>query len=170
MRTLPIEPITDALTANRFLLGIIFNQATKAERAWQAPKIIMERLGTNDLNKIISMNPELVEQAIGQYPAVHPFINNMTGFFLKSCALLVNKYDCDARNIWSPNCNVSDLISKLTEFSGIGKHKAIVGIFMLTVELGVIVYDDGSKIDIAKECPALSALYWPFDKPMLILQ
>lgn len=81
MRILPIEPIIDATTANRFLLGIIFNQATKAERAWQAPKIIMERLGTNNLKEIVFMNPEVVEEAVGQYPAVHPFIHNMTGFF-----------------------------------------------------------------------------------------
>jgi hypothetical protein len=86
---------------------------------------------------------------------------------LKSCELLISKYDGDARGIWTPSCDVSDLVERLTEFAGIGKHKAIVGVFLLTVEMGVTVYDDGSKLDIAKECPALSALYGPFDFPLL---
>ena len=170
MRILPIEKITDKETANKFLLGIIFNQAIQAEQAWQAPKIIMERLGTNDINRIVSLNPEIIENAVSQYPAVHPFIHNMTGFFLRSCQLLITKYDSDARNIWMPACDISELISKLTEFAGIGKHKAIVGIFILTVELDVVVYDDGTNIDIAKECPALSSIYGPFDKPLLTLK
>lgn len=86
---------------------------------------------------------------------------------MKSCELIITKYHGDARTIWTPSCGVYDLIEKLTEFAGIGKHKAIVGIFLLMVELGVTVYDDGSKLDIAKECPSLSALYGPFDIPLL---
>ena len=130
MRILPIEKITDKETANKFLLGIIFNQAIQAEQAWQAPKIIMERLGTNDINRIVSLNPEIIENAVSQYPAVHPFIHNTTGFFLRSCQLLITKYDGDARNIWTPACDISELTSKLTEFAGIGKHKAIVCMYI----------------------------------------
>lgn len=52
MRRLPIEPVTDAASANKFLLGIIFNQTIRAEQAWKAPAKIMQRLGTDKVEKI----------------------------------------------------------------------------------------------------------------------
>ena len=167
MRNISIPPITNSITANQFLLGIMFNQATKAERAWAAPAIVMERLGTTNLKHICTLSIEQMENAIGLYPAVHPFIHVMSNYFLQCCQVLLRDYDGDARNIWSPPQDVSTLIIKLTQFPGIGKHKALVGIFFLTVEMGITVYDDGYIISIERECPALATIYSPLNKALL---
>ena len=91
----------------------------------------------------------------------------MTRYFLGSCQLLVDKYNADARNIWTPSLEAEKLINKLIEFPGIGVHKAKMGVFLLTIELGFTVYEDGSNLDISKVCNALAAMYTPFDQNFL---
>jgi uncharacterized HhH-GPD family protein len=163
MRNLQVPEIDSLEGAYAFLLGLIFNQNIKAERAWQAPFTLFERLSTNDPNSILYIPVTEVEFAIQTSPAIHPFSRDMASRVISSTDLLISKYGGDARNIWKPEVGAQELISRFVEFYGIGNHKAIVGLFLLTVEKGVIVWDDGTQISIAKECSSLANLYAPFD-------
>lgn len=169
-RRLPLEDIITQKGANCFLLGLCFNQTIKAEQAWQAPKRLMDRLGTTDVTVIAKMNYNDVEKVIAQSPALHPFSGNMAKYVINSCNLLTEKYEGDARNIWCKGEDCQELIKRLTEFSGVGKHKAVVAIFLLTVEFGVAVYEDGSNLNLASECSALANLYAPISNPQLMMR
>lgn len=170
MRKLPLPNIATSDSAYAFLLGLIFNQNIKAEKAWKAPEILFERLNSRSVEFIASLDTERVEEAIRLSPCIHPFAYQMSNRIVKCSGLLLSKYDSDARNIWTPSIDAKGLMNRLVEFDGIGQHKAIVGLFLLTVELGVTVWDDSTKISVAKECPSLAQIYAPFDSPNLTLR
>ena len=165
-RKLPINPITNARTANAFVLGVIFNQAQKAEKSWKAPEMLFSRLNTCDPAEIRELPLNLIESVISQRPVLHRFVPTMARYVVSACNLLTESYNCDARNIWSPPIPLGNLINRFTNFLGIGSHKATVAIFLLTVELGISVIDDGVKIDITKACPSLSRLYGAIENPI----
>jgi len=156
---LPISQIVNKETANAFLFGVIFNQAQRAERAWQAPYVLKNRIGTLDPIKILKMPSGILLKAVGEKPAVHPFIQKMTKHLIESCETLVYEYDADARGIWTPVRSTTEVIKRFQVFSGIGKHKAVMATFLLTHELGITVHDDGTDLNIRTVCPSLSQLY-----------
>ncbi len=159
MRRLPIKPIKNAETANAFLFGLIFNQNQKAERAWQAPYVLKERLGTLNPSKILKLPRVVLLGAVAKQPALHPFIPLMADYVRKACQLLVKRHGGDARKIWQPRKCIKEVLEKLQEFPGIGKHKAAVGVFVLRNELGVSMRDDGTRLNIRTTCPRLYQLY-----------
>lgn len=156
---LPIRPVENAETANAFLFGLIFNQHQKAERSWEAPFTLKDRLGTLNPAQIVNLTGTTLVTAVGEKPALHPFIQRMAKHLLEASVTLVDRYDGDARNVWQPPQTTSMLLKRLQEFSGIGKHKAIVGVFLLGRELGVPVLDDGTLLNIRTTCPSLYQLY-----------
>jgi endonuclease III len=169
-RKLPIKKITDARTANSFLLGVVFNQAQKSEKSWKAPELLFKRLGTDDPFELKEYPVGLIENTIAQRPALHCFAPTMAKYIVSAFNQLTDRYGGDARNIWVPPIPLSELMSRLTHFLGIGTHKASVAVFLLTVELGIPVIDDGTKVDITSACPNLSRIYAPIKNPVLISQ
>lgn len=158
-RTLPIRPIKDRDTANAFLLGLLFNQNQKAERAWTAPYTLRDRLGTLLPKKVIALPSQALIEAVGVPTALHPFVERMSQHVHNICGILIERYDGDARNIWKPVQTTTELLRRLQEFPGIGKHKATVGVFLLKHELGVPVQEDGTRLNIRSTCPNLYQLY-----------
>ena len=149
----------DAESANAFLFGVIFNQAQRAERAWGAPCVLKDRIGTLDPVKILDMPGGTLLKAMGAKPAVHPFIQKMTKHLLESCETLVGEYGADARGIWTPDRTTAEVIKRFQTFSGIGEHKAVMATFLLIRELGITVRDDGTDLNIRMVCPSLFQLY-----------
>ena len=125
-RVLNIKPIKSAEEANAFLFGLVFNQNQKAERAWNAPYLLKERLGTLNPEEILSIMPQtLLQKAFEERPALHPFVSRTAQHIYGTCQLLVAEYGGDARNVWRGNKTTSEIVRELQRFSGIGKHKAV---------------------------------------------
>ena len=158
-RKLPIKKITNAETANAFLLGLIFNQNQRAEQAWMAPYKLKERLGTLEPKRILRLSLKVLVNKISERPALHPFTFMMAKCIYAACELLQEKYDSDARNIWRSKKNVHEVLERLQEFHGIGEHKARVGVFLLKNELHVAISEDGTRLNIRTTCPSLYELY-----------
>lgn len=158
-KRLPIKPITNTETANAFLFGLILNQNQRAERAWKAPYLLKNRLGTLDAKKLANISHEEFMNAFILRPALHPFAFSMVGYLRDACDHLIFKYDGDARNVWSAGSTAGEVLIRLQEFRGIGLHKATVGVFLLQQELGVSLRDDGARIDIRSACPRLYNRY-----------
>jgi uncharacterized HhH-GPD family protein len=165
---LPIRAIIDRESANGFLFGVLFNQAQKAEKSWEAPYLLGERLKTLDPLEIKELPVWLVADTIAAPPSIHRYATSMAKFLVGTCHVLSEQYDGDARKIWTPAVRSGKLIERLTAFPGIGNHKASVAVFLLTVECGISVIDDGTQINIAHQCPSLMKRYAPFDKPMTV--
>ena len=162
---LSIPNISTKGVANAFVLGIIFNQAQRANLAWSAPSKLRKRLGTLDPAKVVAMPRSAIRAAFRDPPAIHRLTNVMAKYFEGAWAHLAQKYRGDARNIWSDSPTARELLDRLTEFPGIGPHKAEVAIFLLTVEFGIPVVKDKMRIRIDHSCPALYERYAPIAEP-----
>ncbi len=158
-RVLNIKLIKSPEEANAFLFGLVFNQNQKAERAWNAPYVLKERLGTLDPKEILSVPSVLLQKSFEERPALHPFILRTAQHIYGACQLLVTEYYSDARNVWCGNKTTTEVIRELQKFPGIGKHKAVVGVFLLQRHLGVAIKDDGFRLNIRTTCPSLYAIY-----------
>lgn len=157
-RTLNIRTIKGPESANAFLLGLIFNQNQKAERAWEAPWQLKKRIGTLNPKRLMQLPPRELAWAVSEKPALHPFIEHMTRHVLHACQLLVDEYGGDARRVWSGK-TTSEALRELQRFSGIGTHKATVGVFLLKHHLGVAIKEDGGRLNIRTTCPSLFEIY-----------
>jgi len=158
-RVLNIQPIRSVEDANAFLFGLVFNQNQKAERAWNAPHVLKERVGTLKPKEMLALPHSRLQKAFEQRPALHPFVMRTARHIHGVCQLLVDQYKGDARNVWGGNRTVNEVLWDLQKFPGIGKHKAIVGVFLLRRHLNVPIRDDGTRLNIRTTCPSLCAIY-----------
>lgn len=159
MRDLGIPKIVSAETANMFILGLIFNQNQRAERAWQAPALLKERLGGLDPEFVVTTSRADIIKAIIEKPALHPFGSRMASNVQGTFVLLLEKYGGDGRNIWTHGSNARDVLTRLQECVGIGKHKANVGLFLLREEFHIPIAKDGTESDIENVCSSLHKIY-----------
>jgi len=158
-RKLPLRDITNRDSANAFLFGVIFNQAQRAEKSWEAPYILAERLGTIDPFKIAEIPLPVMADVISSPPSIHRYARTMGKFLIGACQVLVEQYDGDARNIWLKAKSSQDLIDKFITLPGIGTHKAYMAIFILIVEYQVVGTDKEVIDKIRNACPSLYRLY-----------
>lgn len=141
--------------AFRFVLGVIFNQQVSAEQAWRAPDLLMERTGATDARTLARVPLGEVHAAISSAPALHPFASSMALNVAGAAEIVVNDFSGDARRIWTPVADASTLTRRFEKFRGIGAHKAEVALFLLTVEQGVVVEDDGRRRNTGTSCSRL---------------
>lgn len=69
------DPESDELIRNdgfAFLLGVIFDQGIRYERAWRAPYELQQRLGHLDPARIVA-DPEAVRRTVAGPPALHRY-------------------------------------------------------------------------------------------------
>jgi hypothetical protein len=120
-----------------------------------------------DLQGLATLDSAHVHHAMLQPSSLHPQTNVITQYIVASATVLVESYGGDARNIWSPSVSLTELQRRLMAFHGIGKHKAVVGAFLLTVHGNVRVLDDGTGTSIRSTCPALYEVFKPIEAPIL---
>ena len=153
----PILPDISTPTGRlSFLLGVIFNQAIRSEVAWRAPAGLEQRLGHLDISTLAIMDTEMIQAAISTRPALHPFSKTMAKHVVGSCQLLCDLYDRDPARVWDDRPTATELVRRLMAFPGIGRHKAEVGLFLLSCEYGVPIQEDSQPVDAAlAHCPRL---------------
>ncbi len=152
--------VSERRGATAFLIGIIFNQGQRAERGWEAPFVIEERLGTLDPRAIAELDEGRLADALAEAPAVHRYARVMARYLHRSCIHLCGEYGGDARRVWSPAMTAARLKARLVEFPGIGKHKAAVAIHLLRYVLHVPVRSAGEYQTLSGTCPSLGRLEW----------
>lgn len=145
--------------AFRFVLGVIFNQQVSAEQAWRAPALLMERTGARDASSLADVSLVAVQDAICASPALHPFALSMALNVSGAAQVVVDEFAGDARRIWTPVADASTVTRRFEQFRGVGAHKAEVALFLLTVEQGVVVADDGRRRNTGTRCARLGATF-----------
>jgi len=131
-----------------FILAVIYDQGIKAERAWELPYILKNRLGHLNVKKIAKMDKILLIKIFQQKPKLHRFPTTMAERTIQACQLLLRKYDGKAENIWNDNPKASDVQFRFQEFEGIGQKKASMATNTLVRDLDVQMRDK-SGIDIS---------------------
>lgn len=124
-----------------YLFAVIFDQSMPAEKVWEIPYLLKQRLGFLDCDKIAYMSDEELIEIFNQKPKLHRFPKKMAINIKKACLLLIEKYDGKTENIWNDKPRSDDLHRRFEEFNLIGQKKASMATNILVRDYGIEVKD-----------------------------
>jgi uncharacterized HhH-GPD family protein len=119
------------------LIGFVLDQQVPLQKAFSGPLELTRRIGALDARTIATMDPERLDTAFRERPALHRFPGNMAKRTRELCAAIVETYDGDARRVWSEATSGKDLHDRLIALPGIGPMKAGTIVAILGKQLGV---------------------------------
>jgi uncharacterized HhH-GPD family protein len=116
----------DALLAQEplaLLVGFALDQQVPVPTAFSGPLKLKRRLGALDAGEIARMDPERLEAAFRERPAVHRFPGAMARRVQELCAVIAEEYDGRAEGVWSDATGSNDLRLRLSSLPGFGEMK-----------------------------------------------
>lgn len=127
------DPQADALLARdpmALLIGYVLDQQVPIQKAFSGPLELLRRVGTLDARALALMDPDILERAFRQRPALHRFPGNMARRTQELCAAIASRYAGDPAAIWRDVRSGRELKERLLALPGIGEMKAgsLVGI------------------------------------------
>ena len=105
------------------LIGFALDQQVPVPTAFTGPLKLEQRLGELDAREIAGMNPEKLDAAFREKPAVHRFPGNMARRVQELCATIVSEYDGDAARVWTDAKDADDLRQRIASLPGFGEMK-----------------------------------------------
>lgn len=122
-----------------YLFAVILDQSMKAEKVWEIPYLLKQRLGHLDAYKIATLEVKEIVDIFTQTPKLHRFPKTMALRIKKACQLILERYDGKVENLWNDNPRSDDLQRKFMEFDGIGQKKASMATNILVRDFGINV-------------------------------
>ncbi len=119
------------------LIGFVLDQQVTLQKAFSGPLELRRRIGGLDAKRIATMEPEQLDAAFRDRPALHRFPGNMAKRTRELAAYLVERYDGDASRIWREAKDGADLHARLLDLPGFGPMKAGTLVAILGKRLGV---------------------------------
>jgi len=119
-----------------FLLGVVFDEGIQAERAWEAPYLLKQRLGHLDPSRMRE-SPSDVREAVLRSPTLHRYTELMPEALVAAAARVCDEYDGDAAAIWSGSPTAAEVDARLQRFRRIGPKKAAMAVEMLVTNFGI---------------------------------
>jgi uncharacterized HhH-GPD family protein len=123
------------------LIGFVLDQQVSVQTAFTGPSKIKERLGTLDAGKIATTEPDRLEAAFRERPAVHRFPGSMATRVRDLCALVEAEYGGDASRLWREAHDSSELRRRIAELPGFGEMKVRTLASVLSKRFGVKAAD-----------------------------
>lgn len=123
--------------ANALLIGFVLDQQVPLQKAFSGPYELRKRIGTLDPAQIAGLDPQVLEAAFKERPALHRFPGNMARRTQELCAAIARDYDGDASRVWREAQSGKDLEQRLLALPGIGEMKARTLIAIIGKRLGV---------------------------------
>ena len=138
-------PYTDDAAANALLVddpfallvGIVLYQQVPIETAFVGPSRVRDRIGGLDPQLIAEMDPEALEAAFKEPPAVHRFPGNMAKRVQGVAAYVATEYDGDTSAIWTDVDDADELVRRLKKLPGFGDYKARIYLAVLAQRFGI---------------------------------
>lgn len=134
--------------SNAFLFAVIFDQSIDAERAWEIPYELKNRMKHLNVKDIANMSLNEIETYFKNGKKLHRFWPTMARRLKKACVLLTEKYDGEAKNLWIDEPDSRKLYNRLVEFDGISQKKASMAVNILFRDLKIKIKDE-SGIDVS---------------------
>lgn len=128
---------------NAFLIGALFTQGIRAELAWAGPYELRRRLGHLDLRRLAECDPADLEQVFAAPPALHRFRSTLPRYIVGTARILVQRWDGDARRLWSDEPTAAELRERLLSLPGMGHKKAAMTTELLIRRFGARVREQG---------------------------
>lgn len=112
------------------LLAILLDQGVPAERAFQAPQTLHERLGHLDPARMAADEPSVL-RAMSARPMPHRFPAVGTRWIVRAATRVSDELDGDVRRLWADRPTARALQARLEAFDGIGQKTAAMAVEIL---------------------------------------
>ena len=157
---------TDSDEANRLvaseplalLIGFAIDQQVTVQQAFSGPLRLRQRIGTLDAASIAAMDPEKLEDAFRERPAIHRFPRAMARRVQELCAVVTDEYGGHAERIWTEAADAADLRKRVGALPGFGAMKITGFGSVLALQFGV----DAAQ-ELVPEHPCLGKINSPED-------
>jgi uncharacterized HhH-GPD family protein len=136
------DPEADALLAREplaLLIGFALDQQVTVQQAFAGPLKLQQRLGHLDAARIAAADPDVLEAAFRETPAVHRFPGSMATRVRELCALVAGEYGGDASRLWRDARDAAELEARIRALPGFGDMKVIALGSTLAKRFGVKV-------------------------------
>jgi uncharacterized HhH-GPD family protein len=135
------------------LIGFALDQQVSVPTAFVGPLKLKERIGGLDAKRIAAMDPEELETAFREKPAIHRFPGSMARRVQELCALVADEYGGRAERVWTEAADAGDLRRRIGALPGFGEMK-ITGLgSVLALQFGV-----GAAQGLVPEYPCLGKI------------
>ena len=134
------DPEADAFLGESplaLMIGFVLDQQVTVQKAFSSPLVLAQRIGGLDAKQIAAMDPQALEDAFREKPALHRFPANMARRTQEFCAAIASEYDGDVAAVWNGTRDGADLERRLLALPGIGEMKARTIIGVIAKRLGV---------------------------------
>ncbi len=157
---------TDSDEANRLiaseplalLIGFAIDQQVTVQQAFSGPLRLRQRIGTLDAASIAAMDPEKLENAFRERPAIHRFPRAMARRVQELCAVVADEYGGQAERIWTEATDAADLRKRIGALHGFGAMKITGFGSVLALHFGV-----EAAQELVPEHPCLGKINSPDD-------
>ncbi len=157
---------TDSDEANRLiaseplalLIGFAIDQQVTVQQAFSGPLRLRQRIGTLDAASIAAMDPEKLENAFRERPAIHRFPRAMARRVQELCAVVADEYGGQAERIWTEATDAADLRKRIGALPGFGAMKITGFGSVLALHFGV-----EAAQELVPEHPCLGKINSPDD-------
>ncbi len=105
------------------LIGFALDQQVTVPTAFMGPWKLKERLGTLEAAEIAAMDPDRLEAAFREKPAVHRFPGAMATRVRELCAVVEEEYGGDASRLWREAGDSAELRRRIEALPGFGQMK-----------------------------------------------
>ena len=157
---------TDTDEANRLiaseplalLIGFAIDQQVTVQQAFSGPLRLRQRIGTLDAASIAAMDPEKLENAFRDRPAIHRFPRAMARRVQELCTVVADEYGGHAERIWTEATDAADLRKRIGALPGFGAMKITGFGSVLALHFGV-----EAAQELVPEHPCLGKINSPDD-------
>ncbi len=119
------------------LIGLVLDQQVRMEKAFMGPYELNLRLGHLDAGRIAAMEPEALDRAFRERPALHRFPGSMARRVQQLCQVIRDEYAGDAGTIWKQPAGAEELNRRIAALPGFGEQKTRITIAVLAKRLGI---------------------------------
>ncbi|MGH3290623.1 MAG: HhH-GPD-type base excision DNA repair protein [Trebonia sp.] len=161
--SLPVDDEANKLLSRNalaLLIAMLLDQQVPLERAFSAPRDLVQRLGQEpSADELASFDPEALAAVFSERPALHRFPKAMAARTQDLARLIVAEYDGDAASLWTTASSGAELLTRVSALPGFGEVKAKIFVALLGKQLGVrppgwreaagYFGDEGSYVSVA---------------------
>ena len=119
------------------LVGFALDQQVTVQTAFAGPLKIKQRIGTLDARKLAAADPQELEAAFREKPAVHRFPGSMAQRVHDLAQHITDEYGGRAERLWEEAKDGADLEARLRGLPGFGDMKVRSTLAVLAKRLGV---------------------------------
>lgn len=136
------DPAADQLLSDdplALLIGMLLDQQVAMETAFAGPRKILERIGSLEAATLATYDPEALEAAFRQPPAVHRYPGSMAKRVQALCRELDEHWGGRAEAIWTEDDpDGPEVLRRLKALPGFGDQKARIFLALLGKQRGFV--------------------------------